>query len=198
MVIEKYLYNDFNYKLETGRKPFLVNDTINYVNTSIPRTIWDLDLGNITVPFKDAIEQAIFTDPNNIFFRSYIGPAYYIGKYKDLLTDEVFYYLTYIFEYDYYNSFVNKPLSYTVEGSNHVIEGQFTVPADFSSSDDPIVIDKLIELPRKLNYLESLVKHIHKTNGINNLKLSFSEQASPLDLEAFTIGVCNVDYSSYC
>lgn len=198
-ILESYLYNDFGYKIETGRIPILVNDAIVYADKSIPRVIWEIDFGRVTTQLKNAIEEGIFLSYDELYFKSYVGPAYKIGKYIDVLSGDISYYLTYVFEYAYYNGFVNKPLDYVIDGSDHIIADSIRIPIAQAETDAPIVVDKA-GLLRKLHFLSSDLKIVHKANDISTLKATFYEQASPLNVSAntFTVGVTNVNYNTTC
>lgn len=196
-MIEKYLYNDFSYVIRSGKMPFLVGSGVVFTRNTVPRLEWSIDFGKITLEFKNAIEEGIFIDYADLYFKSFVGPAFFIGKHVDILTSEVSYYVTYIFEYAYYGSFVNKPLNYIVDGTDHLIEGQIRIPIDHVEADEPLVIGSL-ELARKLYFLEADMKLVHNTNNISSFKATFIEQAEPLAVSVYKVGVSDVNHTTIC
>ncbi len=195
--LKKYLYNDLSFKAFTGVMPIMVNNTVVVSKQSIPKTTWTIDFGKVDVELKNAIEEIIFLAPNDTFIRSYVGPSFYIGKRTG--TGGVEYYLTYLFEYKYYNTFVNKPLEYVIDGSDHLIEGYIRIPISQGSSDEPFKIIGVNELPRKLFYLETDLEINHLFNNTFSMKANFTELSSPLTYtNLFIAGVANANNLTYC
>jgi len=197
--LKRYLYNGLNFTVNTGFKPVIVNDRLINVKQKIPRTIWDIDFGQVDNELKNAIESTVLLDINDTFIKTYVGPAFYIGKLIDPITAAISYYITYVFEYNYYKKFLNKPLSYTVSGTNHIIEDTIVIPANQLSTDPKVVISEATNLPRKLFYQKDKIGFLHATNGLFKMKLSFVEQGKPLvTTEAFIVGESNDNYNNNC
>jgi hypothetical protein len=197
--IERYLYNDFSYTIETGLKPVLVNGEVVKVKTSVPRVKWSINFGKVSAELKNNLETALFRAQDDLYFNPHIGPAFYIGKHEDLGSGAINYYLTYVFEYDYYETFVNKKIPYTIEGSNHVLSGGIVIPANMTPTDDPVIIKPTADTDRKLFYLDSNLSATHKFNSVYELKQSFYEQAAPLPYTTmFIVGAPNVNYDTSC
>jgi hypothetical protein len=178
--LKRYLYDGLKYKIITGTTPIIVNDQVVDTKQSIPKTIWTLKFGKVNPEIKDAIENIIFSDPNNIFISSPIGPSYYIGKKVDYVSQVASYFMTYVFEYKYHNTFVDKPISYTVEGTDHVLEGGIRIPANQGPNDPVVIIKGNVWTPRKLKFLDTKVLVQHEVYRLFNFDLDFTETAAPL------------------
>lgn len=197
--IKRYLYNGLGFKIDTGITPIIVNETALQTKSKVPQTIWTIDFGDVTMELKNAIEHTIFLEPNNTTVLSYVGPHFYIGKRINPVGDITEYYLTYIFEYAYYSTFVNKPLSYIVDGTDHLIEGTLRIPIAQTSGDTPIVFDKAEPLPRKMFYLAQTLGIAHKYNNVFNFKIVFNELAKPLAFtNLFIVGVSDAYDDTTC
>lgn len=197
--LKKYLYDGLEYNISTGVQPILVDGFIVESRQAIPEVIWSLEFENISGELKNAIENIIFLDKDNTTIKSPIGPHYYIGKYIDLVDGTVSYYLTYIFEYDYYNGFVNKPLTYVVDGTDHLIESSIRIPISQTASDPIVQVSQVVYIPRKLFYLEDGLKVNHKFYNHFSLKFEFREIAKPLGYTSmFIVGASYANNASYC
>ena len=197
--IQRYLYDELGFKIITGNTPIIVDAAVVNAKQTIPQTIWNINFGKINMELKNAIEATISLEPNNTSIISYVGPNFYIGKRINPVGSVAEYYLTYVFEYAYYNTFVNKPLSYIVDGSDHLIEGSIRIPISQGSGDTPIVIAGAIALPRKLFYLESSLEIQHSFNNLFEFKAKFNELAGPLTYtNLFIAGVADANYAEYC
>lgn len=197
--IKRYLYDGLTYKISTGVKPVLVNGDIVKTKQTVPKATWNIDFGKSDTEIKNAIEHTILLEPNNTYIRSFVGPAFYIGKRIDAVSGVISYYMSYIYEFDYYKKFVNKPLAYEVDGTDHLIEGAIRVPISQTDLDDRIVVDQPVELPRKLYFNKTELSITHQYNGISGMKLECYEQAQPLPYTSvFIIGGSNDSYLDYC
>lgn len=197
--LKRYLYDGLEYNILTGIQPIVVNSSIVESKQSIPQVIWSLQFENIDNELKNAIEAIIFLDKNNTTISCTVGPHYYIGKHIDLVNGTISYYLTYVFEYDYYNGFVNKPLSYIVDGTNHIIEDSLIVPANQTALDPIVEFNQVAYITRKLFYLDNDLKVNHKFYNHFNLRLNFSELAKPLGYtDMFIVGASYANNASYC
>ena len=197
--IKRYLYNSMSFKIATGYKPVVVNTEVINSKLAIPQVIWNIDFGKIDLAFKNAIEETIFLEPNNTTILSYIGPHFYIGKRTDVTSGLAEYYLTYVFEYVYYSTFVNKPLSYVVDGTDHLIEDTLRIPISQAEGDTPVSFTGAIPLPRKIFYLDSSLDFRHESNNIFNFKVKFNEIAAPLSYtNLFIAGKSDADNNLYC
>lgn len=201
MELKQYLVNDLEFDISTGYIPVIVNDSVVKSRQALPKITWHINFGDVKEKLKNTIEHIIFTEPNNTFIISNIGPSYYIVK-EHLYWGEYIilnYYMTYIFEYDYYGKFVNRPLSYVEDGTDHLIEGVIRVPINQSAIDPPIVIPENTAMPRKLFFQESKIRLRHKYNGIYNFKAVFSEQAGPISSGGlYVVGETYVDNLEIC
>ena len=195
--LQRYLYDGLAYTIETGKIPLVVDQTVVFSRNELPRTVWDVDFGKVTEQLKNAIETAIITDPNALFIESHIGPAYYISKRLDGATNQ--YFLTYIFEHDFYSTFVNKELSYVESGSNDILEGGIVIPNNMIDGNTPVVVPGNPYIKRKLTFLDTKLKIIHKYNGVYEMKVRFTEFAKPLPYSSmFVVGVSDADYLTGC
>jgi len=197
--IKRYLYNDLGFKILTGITPVVVNENVIDAKQATPQVDWAINFGKIDMALKNAIEATLALEPNNTFIRSYVGPHYYIGKRINPVGSVAEYYLTYIFEYAYYSTFVNKPLDYVVDGSDHLIEGSIRIPISQIESDEPIVISDAKSLPRKLFHLETFLDVKHEFNNIFSFSVKLTELAAPLPFtNLFIVGVSDVSYDTSC
>ncbi len=197
--IKRYLYNDLSFKVATGITPIIVNSVVVDAKQTVPETIWNINFGKVDMALKNAIEATLALEPNDTSIRSYIGPHYYIGKRINPVGSVTEYYLTYVFEYAYYQTFVNKPLAYIVDGSDHLIEGVLRIPISQVEGNDPIVFAGAKPLPRKLFHLENSLDIKHEFNNIFSFKVKLTELAAPLAFtNLFIAGASDVDYDSSC
>ncbi len=197
--LKRYLYNDLSFKINTGIVPIIVNSTIVNSKQGVPNTVWSLDFGKVDMGLKNSIEATIFLEPDNTFITSFVGPSFYIGKRVNPVGPVNEYYLTYLFEYKYYGTFVNRPLSFVVDGSDDLIEGVIRIPSNQSSGDTPITIIGAKPLPRKLFYVQENLEIGHSFNNVFTMKAKFTELASPLTYTAmFIAGESDADNSLYC
>lgn len=197
--LKRYLYNNLSFKISTGVTPVVVNELVIDAKQTVPQVIWNINFGKADMSLKNAIEATIMLEPNSTFINSYVGPHFYIGKRINPVGSVAEYYLTYVFEYAYYNTFVNKPLNYIVDGSDHLIEGSIRIPIAQVDGDTPVVFEGASALPRKLFYLESMLDISHEFNNIFNLKGRFTELAAPLPYtNLFIAGVSDADNTLYC
>lgn len=193
-ILHRYLYNGLQLTIDTGIKPVLVDTLVYPSKVGVPSTTWTVDFGNVSDELKNAIENAIFSDPNDLYIESRIGPSFLIGKRTSPL-GVVKYYLTYVFEYEYYQTFMDRELSHTVNGNDHVLDIGVTIPADHLPSDDPIVVPADLSLFRKLVYLQDKIKASHQSNSIYQMKLDFKEIYKPLNLSGiYTVGTSDANY----
>ncbi len=197
--IKRYLYDGLSFKISTGITPIVVNELVVNAKQTIPQITWNIDFGKVDMALKNAIEATLALEPNDTSIRSYIGPHYYIGKRINPVGSVAEYYLTYMFEYSYYQTFVNKPLNYVVDGSDHLIEGTLRIPISQSDGDTPIVFTGAKALPRKLFHLESFLDIKHEFNNVFSFKVKLTELAAPLAFtNLFIAGASDVDYDSTC
>ena len=197
--LKRYLYDGLSFKISTGIVPVVVNGVVIDSKQSVPQVEWNLNFGKVDVGLKNAIEDTIMLDPNDTFINSFIGPHFYIGKRINPVGDVAEYYLTYAFEYKYYNTFVNKPLSYVVDGSDHLIDGGIRIPISQVDTDTPVEITGAISIYRKLFYLASVQDVNHEFNNIFSMKAKFIELAAPLAYTGmFKVGESRVDNNLYC
>ena len=197
--LKRYLYDGLSFKINTGIVPIIVNGLVISSKQSVPQLTWNIDFGKVDMDLKNAIEQTIFLEPDDTFITSYVGPSFYIAKRVNPIGSVTEYYLTYLFEYKYYSTFVNKPLAYVVDGADDLIEGSIRIPSDQGSGDTPIVISGAIPLPRKLFYVQEDLDISHSFNNIFIMKAKFSELAAPLTYtEMFIVGESSADNAIYC
>ncbi len=193
--LKKYLYDGLSFKIETGVVPIIVNNSIIKSKQNVPQVVWSIDFGKVDMDLKNAIENSIFKEPDNTFINSYVGPSFYIGK-RSSPTE---YYLTYVFEYEYYQTFVNKPLSYIVDGSDHLIEGSVRIPISQGSGDTPVSLTGAKSLPRKLFYVQADLDISHSFNNVFLMKAKFTELAAPLTYTGmFIVGEASANNFVYC
>ena len=197
--LKRYLYDGLSFKINTGIVPIIVNNTVINAKQSVPHVIWSLDFGKVDMGLKNSIDETIFLEPDDTFITSYVGPSFYIGKRVNPVGSVNEYYLTYLFEYKYYTTFVNRPLTYIVDGSDDLIEGAIRIPSNQGSGDTPIVIAGAQPLPRKLFYTQEDLDIGHSFNNVFTMKAKFTELASPLTYtEMFIAGESSADNSLYC
>lgn len=197
--LKRYLYNDLSFKISTGIVPIIVNNTVVDSKKAVPQTIWSIDFGEVDMGLKNAIENTIFLDPNDTFINSFVGPSFYIGKRINPVGSVAEYYLTYVFEYKYYQTFVNKPLTYVVDGSDHLIDGSIRIPIAQTDQDTPIVLTGATSVYRKLFHLDSILDIKHSFNNIYSMKAKFTELAAPLAYTGmFIVGESDADNNLYC
>ena len=197
--LKRYLYDELSFKISTGIVPVIVNNVVIDAKQAAPQTEWSLNFGKVDMDLKNAIEATIFLDPNNIFINSFVGPHFYIGKRLNPVGGAAEYYLTYAFEYKYYGTFVNKPLTYVVDGSDHLIDGSFRIPISQAVSDPVVKFTGATSIYRKLFYVSSAQDVNHEFNNIFNMKANFTEIAAPLAYtEMFIVGESSVDNNLYC
>lgn len=197
--IKRYLYNGLSFKINTGVVPIVVNNTVIKSKQSAPQVVWDIDFGEISMGLKNAIEETIFLEPNNTFITSFVGPNFYIGKRVNPVGDVAEYYLTYLFEYDYYGTFVNRPLSYVVDGSDHLIEGVIRIPIAQVEATPNVVFEGATALPRKLFYLGSDLDVKHNYSNVFGFSSKFTEIAPPLVYTGmYIVGESDASYYTSC
>ena len=196
--LKRYLYDGLSYRIDTGVKPMIVRGSVVQTKQTVPRTTWEIDFGVVNHELKNAIEASVFNDPNDLYIRSYIGPGFMIGRFIDL-SGNYYYYLTYWFEYQYYNNFVIRPLEFTVDGTDHLIEGQIRIPITWTTGDPVVIVSKPTEFKRKLFFTDTKLNVTHKANGTFSMKGSFVEQARPLPYSGLDlVGASNDSYAEYC
>ena len=192
--IKRYLYDGLSFSIESGRSPVLVDNTLIHSKVSIPKVIWSIDFGSVDEPLKNAIEQTVFSEPNSTFIECAVGPSYVVGKYQPVF-GSVKYFMTYLFEYKYYNGFVDRELSYTVDGAYHVLENGLRVPDNQSPTSPMLVCPSRVEIKRKLFYMNSKTSIEHMANGIYKLRMNFTEAYRLLNLgNTFLIGASDANY----
>lgn len=197
--LKKYLYDGLSFKITSGIVPIIVNGSVVPSKQGVPKTEWSIDFGKVDMDLKNAIENTVLTDPDNTFINSFVGPSFYIGKRVNPVGSVNEYYLTYTFEYNYYTTFVNKPLSYVVDGSDDLIEGVIRIPSAQGSGDTPITIGGATELPRKLFYLETDLDINHLFNNTFSMKAKFTELAAPLAYTGmYIVGEASANNFVYC
>lgn len=196
--LKRYLYDGLIFKTTSGVVPIIVNGAVVSSKQGVPKTTWNINFGKVGMELKNAIEESIFLEPDNTFIRSYVGPSFYIGKRVNPIGGATEYYLTYLFEYQYYQTFVNKPLNYVVDGSDDLIEGTIRIPSN-QSAGSPIVITNASELPRKLFYIETDLDVEHLFNNTFSMKAKFTELAEPLAYtNLFIAGESSASDFTYC
>ena len=197
--LKRYLYDGLSFKISTGIVPVIVNGTVVDSKQSVPQTVWNLDFGKVDMGLKNAIEDTMFLEPNDTFINSFVGPHYYIGKRINPVGSAAEYYLTYVFEYKYYNTFVNKPLTYVIDGSDHLIDGSIRIPISQVEVDPIVEITGATSIYRKLFYIDSTQDVNHEFNNIFNMKARFTEIAAPLAYTGmYIVGASYVDNYSTC
>jgi len=194
-IIDRYLYENLTYTIGTGKKPVLVDTTLVHPKIAIPKVTWEIDFGTVSEELKNAIEETIFKEPNNTGINCAVGPAYVIGKYDDGF-NPIEYHLTYLFEYEYYRTFVDRPIGYTVVGTDHLLDIGITIPINQNENDPIVIIPTKTELYRKLFYKESLVKVTHIANAISKMRMKFDEVYKPLynSPGMFIVGASDANY----
>lgn len=197
--LKRYLYNDLSFKISTGIVPVIVNNEVVSSKQSVPSTIWTLDFGEVDMDLKNAIEETVLNEPNDTFINSFVGPNFLIGKRINPVGSVVEYYMTYLFEYKYYGTFVNKPLTYVVDGTDHLIDGSIRIPIAQVEATPPVVITGAKSLYRKLFFVDTTLDISHSFNNIFNMKTKFTELAAPLTYTGmYTVGVSSADNNLNC
>ena len=196
-VIPRFLYDDMTFSIYSGIKQTLVDTEVIDLRLNAPYTRWQLNLNYASIELKNHIEQALLTHGDELYLKSAIGPSYKIYKLDTI--SGISYYLTYDFEYKYYNKPMNRPLSYVEEAGYHIIEGAIRIPVDQSVGDPVILISAYPELPRKVVYTDTTFRITHKANNNYSLKFDVLDIAKPLGLPgAFVVGESNADYITNC
>ena len=196
--LKRYLYDGLSFKATTGVIPIIVNGNVISSKQGVPKLTWSIDFGKVDMSLKNAIEETIYLEPDNTFIRSYVGPSFFIGKRVNPIGSVNEYYLTYLFEYKYYDTFVNKPLAYVVDGGDDLIEGLIRIPSN-QGAGNPINISGAVELPRKLFYTEADLDVNHLFNNTFAMKAKFTELAAPLTYTGmYVVGVADANNAVYC
>ncbi len=195
-LITKYLYNGLAFKEYSGIVPTMVNLDVIPVKVNIPKTTWKLSYDYVKKDLKNYIEEALYENYNDLYLDPTIGPAFYIHKYIDLLSN-VKYYMTYIHEYAFYQKPVNRQINYIEDGTNHVLDGGLVIPNDL---DGTTVLElDFYPFPRKVFMPKNSLDVTHKANGLFGIRLELEDIAKPLDLaNIFIIGKSHAGTSELC
>ncbi len=195
-VLHKYLYDDLSLDIVTGFKPVMVNNTVHNSRVGLPLTKWAINFGLVSDELKNAIETAILQEPNDLYILSPVGPGFNISKRVNPI-GPVTYYITYIFEYQYYNQFMDREVSYVTDGTDHLLDIGVRIPISQIASDTPVVVRADTVVPRKLLFLGESIKEIHKTNTVYEMKLQFTEVYKPLMYSnMYVVGVSDVNHTA--
>jgi hypothetical protein len=197
-VIPKFLYDDLSYTTYSGIRNTLVNNTVVPLKINLPKVDWELKIEFADWKVKNAIEESLQLHANELYLPSAVGPGFMLFR-RDSITSGTEYFLTYYFEFKYYGVPVNRPISYTVEGNTHVLDGGMRVPSAFAPGDSLVIFEHTGEIHRKVLFTGPVTKVTHKANGLYNFSLKLQDIASPVyDDTAFQVGVSNADYVTVC
>ena len=195
-ILHKYLYDNLSIDIVTGFKPVMVNNRVHNSKVGLPLTKWDINFGTVSDELKNAIESAIMGDPNSLYIESPVGPGFNISKRVSPL-GIVSYYISYLFEYAYYGVAMDREVSYTDNGTHHVLDIGVSIPINQSASDVPVVVPAHTVVPRKLLFLDENIREVHKANTIFEMKLRFTEVYKPLSYSSmYIVGVSDVNHNS--
>jgi hypothetical protein len=197
-IIPRYLYDDMTFQEYTGVRNTLVDTEVVPLKLNLPKVTWHLSLDYATLELKNAIELALHQHADDLYVETVIGPAYYIDKRVDNLGD-THYYMTYLFEENYYGKPVSRPLVYSTSGSDHILADGTVIPSSQSESSPPVTINSTREVPRKVLFADSSLNIVHKANGLYSIKIKLEDIAKPMGYtDIYRVGVPDADYIANC
>ena len=173
MTIERFLYNELSYTINTGKFPLVVNSEKVHNKVSVPSVTWDINFGTVDTEFKNFLEEELFSS-DIIKLVSHVCPSYRIIK-----NNSQFFYV-YKHELDYYGS--NKiDLRRLVSGSILANDNFFDIANK--------------QLKNNLAYehitlfLQDSFTVTHKANGLLECKCSLKEYFKPTELNYTIEGI---------
>ena len=163
MIIERFLYNELSYTINTGKAPVVVNSEKVHNKVSVPFVNWEINFGVIDTEFKNFLEESLFLD-SKIELVTNICPAYRVIKEAGSL------YYIYKHELDFYGP--------------EKLDLNRTLDASFLN------VENFLDVPNKLLKNNLAYKHItlflqdsftvtHKASGLLECKCSLKEYFKP-------------------
>ena len=182
MTLERFLYEDLTYTINTGKSPVVVNSSKVHNKISVPFVNWEINLGMIDYEFKNFIEESLMS-ADEVKFITSICPAYRIVKNNSQ------YFYIYKHELDFY-------------GSNFV-DLRRVVPASISSIDNfkdapNKVLKNFIAYEHTTLFLQDALQVIHKANGLMECRINLKEYFKPTSLSYELIGSSYASDSVNC
>ena len=79
MILERFLYEDLTYTINTGKSPVVVNSSKVHNKISVPFVNWEINLGMIDYEFKNFIEENLMASEEVKLITS-VCPSYRLVK----------------------------------------------------------------------------------------------------------------------
>jgi len=193
MILDRYQYKGLSFQLVYGDAKAVVDTQVVSCKVGLPLVNWKLRFKNIDTVTRAYIEDVLYTYTEPVILKAHVNPRFII--YRDTRPDKK-YYLTYYHEHIYYNGAVNRPIEYTTEGNEDILEGGIRIPHS-----GPIVtgINNSTAFSRQVYYLETKNTIVHEDFKIYSFDIVVKDFAKPVSsLVTEIVGESDVAYDSNC
>jgi len=182
MILERFLYEELSYTINTGKSPVVVNSEKVHNKISVPFVNWEINFGVIDTEFKNFLEENLLSS-DSVDLITHICPAYRIIKNNS----QQFY--IYKHELDYYGS--DKVDLRRLVDNSHTIAENFFDPVN-------LFLKPNLPLTHKVLFLQDSFQVTHKANGLLECRCVLKEYFKPTSLTYTVTGASYANDSIGC
>ena len=163
MIIERFLYDELSYTINTGKSPIVVNSEKVHNKINVPFVTWEINFGVIDTEFKNFLEENLFST-NVVELVTNICPAYRIIQNQS----QLFY--IYKHELDFYGE--------SKFDSRRLVDASFVHQDNFFDITNKLLKNNMAYKHITL-FLQDSFTVTHKANGLLECRCSLKEFFKP-------------------